>query len=204
MAGEILRDVVSNQLVAGNEPLDIKPPWLLKEQGEPALGKWVTDTFDSLAKFYTEDIQTMRQNLAWYAGDWEKAIEYMLITPTGNRIQVPRSVVPKAINHLWRITEEHVAHMSRFRPVIQTIPHDSEASDAASARLGEKIVKQAFNLNNFTKIQETIDRWVKIFGEAYISVNFDENRGDRKLTKEGRPIKNKKNWSHRAYRRYFS
>lgn len=176
------------------EKIPLHPLWTVKDwKSKEGKARWFKDTFPGLQRRSEDRIRDMKNNLAWYMGEYNELLEYQVRMPGSNRVvPLPRKLVHKAINHLWRITEERVAHMARFKPSIVAVPHDEEVGDRSKAKLSELIVKQIFDINNYTSKQEAVDRWAAVFGEMYVSIEFDANVGDKKVSEGGKVKKDEK------------
>jgi len=158
----------------------IKPLWVYDNPtSNKTIEMWFNEVFPSVQQSQESDILLMRSNLAWYVGRYDKTAQYENLSATGANLPLPQNRIYKTVNHLWRITEEEVSHMSRFRPAIVVVPHDTESSDASAARLSKLFIDQVFNTQSYVRKQEETDRRKKIFGESYLSVEWDPLLGDK-------------------------
>ena len=66
----------------------------------------------------------------------------------------------------------------KIKPVVEVMPVNDEHGDRESAKVTDSIIKHLFRINNMDKYAEDMQRSARIFGEAYLWIDWDESKGD--------------------------
>lgn len=82
-----------------------------------------------------------------------------------------------SVNHLFDLTEQWVSRYGRYAPAIIVLPANSETNDRIAARMGKHTIDHLFYVNDIDAILESLARQSRIFGETYVFVEYDKNKG---------------------------
>lgn len=155
---------INEDLAAGNE--DAKKDLL----------NWFNSVVDELQEQARERVESQRENLLMYRGisvrkrdiDRERLF-------SGRRLnQINKFVIP----HIHDLTEVKISQLTRIKPAIEVMPTNNEWGDQASAKVVQAIIKHLWYINNIDyKVQE-MHRQARIFGEAFMFIDWDPNLGD--------------------------
>lgn len=160
------------------EPLDIKPFHKVKNKGEKDIHKWLVNTSESLLQHNQNRHHLLRRNLAAYRGLTRGYQDTQASTP--RREYLPTSKTEKlVVNHLFDMVETKVAQLSRMKPSIQVLPKNDEYQDKNAARASKMLVDHIFDTLNFDALEIDIQRHKKIFGEGYLFITWDPEKGDK-------------------------
>lgn len=173
-------DVGQFDLYRKDKRTAIKPLW--------SADKWKTDA-GFIAWFYEqlpifEDIHSDRiyrciNNLMWYTGEYDGNSEYRLIHPNGSsQINISKYMVPVVVNHLYDLTEQRVSSLAALKPNFNVRAHnDEEASDRTSSKHLKTMIEAVRRMTRLDAKLSELDRWCAIFGEAFLTVEWDEKLG---------------------------
>lgn len=118
---------------------------------------------------------TQRMNLTAYRGlslnRWERNRDYNSV----RRVQRLNKFI---VNHLRDLTEMKVSQMTRLKPAVEVLPSNDEYEDKASARVVGLLVKHLFYMNNLDFMMQQMHRHARIFGESFLYIDYDPNKGD--------------------------
>lgn len=157
----------------------IKPIWVdNSHKSKEKTLTWFKDTYPILERLSRPRIENMCNNLYWFTGDWGKVMEYRLAIPGKRDVVIPRRTLPFVVNHLFDLTEQKIARLSRFKPSITVLPANDEANDKISAEFADTVLKHLSRQNNFDTLLQEIERWNAVFGEMYIGIEWNDKIGD--------------------------
>lgn len=165
--------------------VEIKPIWFENSHKTPEkILAWFKDTLPTLEKINRDRICTQVNNLAWFNGDWEAALNRGVVRKGKRDKPIPRRTIPFVVNHLYDLLEQRIARLSRFKPAVTILPANDEHRDRVSSQFAELILKQINRLNQFdTKLQET-ERWNAVYGEMYLDIEWNPKIGDKEKDEE--------------------
>lgn len=157
----------------------IRPLWLLPdfEDAEEVL-KWCNDTTDACWDFYGPYFKVHQDNLWLYRGiHWIAQDRYQNRWLDRQGIYTRRS--PRVvINHLYDFVEQWVSRLTRYRPAVAIYPATSEQQAADDAKVSKDVLDYIWHLNNIDYFLQTFCRHMKIFGEGFLFITWDPNKGD--------------------------
>lgn len=146
------------------------------EEGKKDLLKWFNVVVDELKDQSIDRVSTQRDNLMMYRGSSARKMDIdRERLYNGRRLnQISKFVIP----HIHDLTEVKVSQMTRIKPSIEVLPTNNEWEDQASAKVVQAIIKHLWYINNIDYLLQNMHRQARIFGEAYLFVDWDESLGD--------------------------
>jgi len=157
------------------ELIDIKPFHTVKDKSKQDLLKWLNDAVDSIMKHNKTRHQKLKANLNMYRGykhEYEKA------TPRREYIPQQRKREELLVNHLFDLVETKVSQLNRLKPSFEILPKNDEFADKNSARASKLLLDHFLEKENFDSVNTMSTRHRKIFGENYLFIEWDEDKGD--------------------------
>ena len=169
---------VFDNLLDDQDTHKVKSKPYFKEKDKKASDKlkWLKQVSMDLLKAYSERHHKLKSNLAAYRGISRKQAR----SNYRNSERVPTNRTERfTINHLHDITETKVAQMTRLKPAIQIVPTNDEFSDRQASRATKMLMDHLWYINDIDGMLQSIHRHKKIFGEAYLFIEWDEKKGDK-------------------------
>lgn len=156
-----------------------KPLWTLPDLfDEEELLKWCQNTVDGCVDYYGRYFITQQNNLRLFQGlHWAQLDRFSNQWPdrTGGMVRRPPRVV---INHLYDFVEQWVSRLTRYRPAVAIYPATAEEQHTEDAKIAKDVLDYVWYINNIDKYNQEFVRQVKIFGESYMWITWDPNKGD--------------------------
>lgn len=161
-------------------PIDVmasKPFFRMLSESAEARLEWLNTALEFLRKQGTSRISTQRSHLAAYRGlNWGNITTRNNVTR--DRMGLPLNQVDRfKANFLYNLTETKVSQMTKVKPAIQVLPNSNEVQDKSAAKAVKSLVDHFFYELNFDLMVQEIHRYKKIFGEAYLMVEWDDSKG---------------------------
>lgn len=161
---------------------EISPLWSIKdindnsENGE--VEKWFDNTVTACQDFYRDFFQIQMDNLLLYKGvHWlsaDRQANRILDRQGFPNIRNPRVV----INHLGDFVTQWVSRLTRYRPAVAIYPARSQQEDADDAKIAKSVLDYVWYVNNIDELLQEYVRQFKIFGEAYLWILWNPQKGD--------------------------
>lgn len=158
---------------------EIRPLWSIEDiDSKKKVEEWFDTTVDACHDYYRDYFQTQMDNLLLYKG-----IQWLAADRQANRI-LDRQGFPNirnpriVINHLSDFVTQWVSRLTRYRPAVAIYPARSQQSDADDAKTAKQVLDYIWYQ---ARIDETLQEWsrqMKIFGEAYLWVLWNPQKGD--------------------------
>ena len=165
--------------------LTVRPFYTLPDKSDEQVHRWAINA-KNFAKNRSEyRIKSIRDNIRLYQGDhWEhydtrdeRARSRGSTFPTSGSDAAP-DTAEVVVNHLYDLLENLVSRITRYKPTVNVLPANSdEVSDRNSARLVKQMIDYLAYVNNFEQLMQTIARFNRIAGEAFVFVEWDKNKG---------------------------
>jgi hypothetical protein len=153
----------------------LKPFYKIKDKDEKELLSWLNKVKDSLLRNAQTRTSVQRMNLTAYRGlslnKWDRRKDY-------NGVRRFQKLNKFIVNHLRDLTETKVSQMTRLKPAVEVLPSNDEYEDRASAKVVQLLIKHLFYINNLDYMVQRMHRQARIFGESYVFVDFDKEKGD--------------------------
>lgn len=151
-----------------------KPFYKVLDGPEKGLHKWLKTVKDALIEQSKNRTQTQRNNLLYYRG-------------IPDRIKSRRSGVGEkrldkvrrfTVNHIFDLTETKVSQMTRIKPAVEIVPTNDEWTDRGAAKAVGFLIKHLWYINNVDFDVQSLERYARIFGETYMFIDWDKDKGD--------------------------
>jgi hypothetical protein len=187
---------------------ELSPLWSLPDLAdEKAVEEWFSNTVDACEDYYRDFFQIQMDNLLLFKG-----IHWLSADRQANRILdrqgFPNTRNPRVvINHLADFTTQWVSRLTRYRPAVAIYPARSAQEDADDAKIAKDVLDYIWYENRIDEILQEFARQLKIFGEVYMWILWNPQKGDVHpdyaqarlqnravpiLDSQGEPIKNNK------------
>lgn len=159
---------------------EITPLWSLPDlTDEKRLEEWFNKTVDACRDFYRGYFQVQRDNLLLYKG-----IQWLSADRQANRI-LDRQGAPGnsrnpriVINHLADFVTQWVSRLTRYRPAVAVYPARAAQEDADDAKIAKSVLDYIWYEQRIDDNLQEFARQVKIFGEAYMWITWNPQKGD--------------------------
>ena len=154
----------------------LKPFYKVYNKGnDKEILHWLNQVATALIHNAKTRTLTQRMNLTAYRGlslnRWERNRDVNSI----RRIQRLNKFI---VNHLRDLTEMKVSQMTRLKPAVEVLPSNDEYEDKASARVVGLLIKHLFYINNLDFTIQQMHRHARIFGESFLFIDYDPEKGD--------------------------
>lgn len=139
--------------------------------------EWLTTVIETLRHQARRRITNQRCNLAAYRGlNWGQISTRNNITR--DRLGLPLNKTERfKVNFLHNYTETKVSQMARIKPAVQILPNSNEFKDKNAAKAVKSLVDHIFYENNVDLLVQQVHRYKKIFGEAFLFIEWDQEKG---------------------------
>lgn len=165
----------------------ITPVWVGNaHKSDKKLLEWFNDTYPHLENLNKDRIEGIFNNLLWFTGQYDSSLEYRKSSGGNREKQKVSRKVPLVVNHIFDLTEQRIARLSRFKSNVKALPVNDEFEDKKSAQFADLILKQLNRQNRFDLKLQEIERWNGVFGEMYLNIDWNPKIGD--LDEKGRPL----------------
>jgi len=172
MAGNL--DFFQNNVHSEAE-IDLPPFFTVKDKPEAELLEWLKKTVEYRSKAHRDYFAVCRRNLIAYSGKYHDSgkrqsdsLEY----------RPQRRTSKYFVNHLYEMTENLVSRMTRVKPAVEVIPANDEYEDTNAAKAVQLLIKHLWYINDTDTMIQKLHRHKYIFGNAYLKIDWDENKGD--------------------------
>lgn len=168
---------------ANTPPPSIKPWWThdLDKPNNKALLKDLVDAHEQLKKHDAPFRETCMEHIALYQG---MAIKKE-IHKRGRLFRDSEGFADHTrfrhliINHLRDVTDSKVSRLATFKTAVTVLPnHGVEFQDKAKAKVVKSWLDSYTYEVNVDQIRRQVQRDAEIFGESYLLVEWDPERGD--------------------------
>jgi len=153
---------------------EVKSYFLVDKENKENKLQWLTNTKDALLNQGRDRTTQQRENLAHYRGIDTRQIVRSSDDNTKRLNKLQRFIV----NHLHDLTETKVSQMTRLKPSVEVLPTNNEWEDRASAKVVQYLIKHLWYINNIDKFANDMHRHCRIFGESYLFIDWNPNKGD--------------------------
>jgi len=159
---------------------EISPLWAISDlSDEETVEKWFDNTVLACQSYYRDYFQTQMDNLLLYKG-----IHWLSADRQANRVldrqgyagnsRNPRVV----INHLADFVTQWVSRLTRYRPAVAIYPARSPQEDADDAKISKDVLDYIWYEQRIDEKNQEFARQMKIFGEAYMWILWNPQKGD--------------------------
>lgn len=157
----------------------LKPLWTIKDfTNEEMVHRWCMDAVDVCEDYYADYFQIQRDNLLVYKGVQWLAQERNLNRQLDRQQILQRRSPRVVINHIYDYVEQWVSRLTRYRPAVAVYPASSNYEDKNDAKIAKGVLDHIWYNNNIDKQLQFWIRNVKVFGEAYMWVLWNPQKGD--------------------------
>lgn len=172
MAGSI--DFFSNP-IEESVSKQLAPFFTLKNKSKEELLKWLKDSVAHREAEHAEFFRICRNNLLAYKGCYAGA-------PKMQSDSLERGPMKRTssyfVNHLYEMTENLVSKMTRIKPAVEVLPSNDEFEDKNAARAVRLLLNHLWYINDVDFLLQKVHRHKYIFGNAYLMVSWDKEKGD--------------------------
>ena len=174
------------------------PFFVMKGKSNQELLKWLENEVEYRSKAHDPFFSNCYANLKAYKNAYYKSGNKRQ-TDSNNELPFQRTS-KYSVNHLYELTENMVSRMTRVKPAVEVIPANDEFEDQNSAKAVQLLISHLWYINDVDFLLQKIHRQKYIFGESFVSINWDPKKGDLsqeyvslrdsgKLDKNGNPPK---------------
>lgn len=163
----------------------LKPLFCINRENPKEVLRWLCQALDIAKKDSNERVKQIYTNIATYKGIHWKEQETKAERRTsgsatsGTSADASQSTPLITVNHMYDMTENKVARMSRFKPVIQVSPaNGTEYSDKLAARTHKELLDFIVYENSLHQKFIEFSRYNYIGGEAYLWIKWCKDKGD--------------------------
>lgn len=158
---------------------EISPLWSLPDiNDEKKVEEWFDNTVLACQDFYRDYFQIQMDNLLLFKG-----IHWLSADRQANRVLdrqgFPTTRNPRVvINHLADFVTQWVSRLTRYRPAVAIYPARAQQEDADDAKIAKSVLDYIWYQMRIDEVLQEFARQMKIFGEAYLWVLWNPQKGD--------------------------
>jgi hypothetical protein len=153
------------------------PFFTLKNKPKAALLQWLENEVVLREGFHSEFFKCCQWNLAAYSNNYHKKPgKQSESLERGQHLN--RRSSKYTVNHIYEMTENLISRMTRTKPAIEVIPANDEFQDKNSAKAVKLLMKHLWYINDIDFLLQKIHRHRLIFGNAFVEVNWNQEKGD--------------------------
>lgn len=160
-----------------SQKIKAKPFHEVQEKDEKQLLNWLNEVSQALMKTHTQRHHRLKSNLAAYRGITYRQPHTRSTYRQTERIPTNRTERFK-VNHLYDMTETKISQLARIKPAVEILPTNQEFGDKNAARATKMLLDHLWYNNDFDALHIEIQRQKKIFGEAYLFIEWNKDKGD--------------------------
>lgn len=169
------------------QEMSIIPPWVNNAlKSKTKFLEWFKKHYPHIEKTNQDRIECLFNNLLWFTGQYDQSKEYRLSLGGNREEKITPKKVPLVVNHIFDLTEQRIARLSRFKSNVKALPVNDEFEDKKSAEFADLILRQLNRQNQFDLKLQEIERWNAVFGEMYLDIEWNPRIGD--TDEKGNPI----------------
>jgi hypothetical protein len=161
----------------------IAPLWTLKDlDDDKKMLEWQNKTYETELKQIQKIRESGLKNIALFKGKFysesagRSGFAEASQTGLGLQSSKPSKLV---VNHLFDLTTQRVARVTRNKPAVSVNPANSEYKDKVSARVMKYWVDYLLYQNDFDSIVAQCATNAYIIGESYIATRWDAEAGQK-------------------------
>lgn len=155
-----------------------KPFHAVSGKSDKEVLKWLKDVSEDLMKLNVNRHHRIKANLAAYRGITYRQPHSRSTYRQTERIPTNRTE-RFVVNHLYDMTETKIAQMTRLKPAINIMPTNDEFADKQAARATKMLMDHLWYINDMDHMLQMVHRHKKIFGEAWLFIEWDKDKGDK-------------------------
>lgn len=154
---------------------NIKPLHAVPNNPKDVLA-WLNKVIEALQKQAIMRISEQREHLGIYRGlqSTTKRSNNRSSDNTYRQNKIDKFIV----NHLYDMIETKIAQVMQIKPAIDVLPTNDEFEDKNAAKATKMLIDHLWYINDIDAILETVHRYMRIFGEAFLFIEWDKNKGD--------------------------
>lgn len=173
--GPNYRSVFDSLEYSGRE---VSPLWAISDiEDEKKVEEWLDNAILACQDYYRDYFQIQLDNLLIYKGiQWlaaERMANRALDKQGVSNVRNPRVV----INHIADTVTQWVSRLTRYRPAVGIFPARAQQSDVDSAKISKNVLDFIWYDNRIDEKLQEFARQMKIFGEAYLWILWDPQKG---------------------------
>ena len=175
MNGTSFDDLQSND----GTPRNDQPIWMMDlddPKNDPKILDWLNAEFKYLQSESEDRVREIKTNMARYKG-----VQYQVMdTRSGNRDreQERAKFSPKVvINLAANMTEQRVAQLVKFKPVVQILPQHDEIKDKTSAKISKSFLDYIQQVQQYEAKNMKVIRMAEVCGEGYLDIKWNPDAG---------------------------
>jgi uncharacterized protein YfkK (UPF0435 family) len=168
---DILSDVFGEDIKEAAER--IKPFHTIINKDKEEVHKWLISVKNALLEEQEKRTKQQRMHLAKYRGAVEAPRDSR--DHNGRRFSKVQKFV---VNQIHDLTETKVSQMMRIKPAVEVLPTNDEWEDRSSAKVVGMLLKHLWNINEVDYFVRNQHRYARIFGENFLFVLWDKDKGD--------------------------
>lgn len=139
---------------------------------------WHKNSIKVCETYYKDYFHVQMDNLLLFKG-----IQWLNQDRYSNRFLDRQGVVTRksprvVINHLYDFVEQWVSRLTRYRPAVAIYPTNTEYQDEQDARTSKSVLDHIWYTNNIESYLQEFARQAKVYGEAFLYINWDPKKGD--------------------------
>ena len=161
-----------------SQKIKAKPFHTVANKADKELLGWLNEVSQALMKVNTQRHHRLKSNLAAYRGITYRQPHTRSTYRQTERIPTNRTERFK-VNHLYDMTETKISQLTREKPAIQILPNNNEFEDKNAARATKMLLDHIWEIQNMDMTNVDMHRMKKIFGEAYLFIEWDKDCGDK-------------------------
>lgn len=156
------------------------PPFcfLADLEDEDKLLKWCKDAVNACERYYQPLFQTQIDDLLLLQGYHWLTADNMANKFFNRQESVGRRSPRIVLNHLYDFVEQWVSRLTRYKPVVAIYPTNSDQGAQDDAKICKDVLDHIWYYNRIDKTLMDFARLFKTTGEAFLFVEWDENKGD--------------------------
>lgn len=156
-----------------------KPFFTTLEKSEKERHTWLKEAVEFLRKQSQRRTYAQRANLAAYRGlNWGGVSNRNSVTRDRQGLPLNKTERFK-VNFLYNLTETKVSQMARLKPAVQIMPNSNEFQDKNAAKAVKSLADHIAYENKLDYHVQNLHRYKKIFGEAYLFIEWNKNIGPK-------------------------
>jgi hypothetical protein len=152
------------------------PFFTVHKKKDSEILQWLEDEVVNREEIYSDRFDQAKCNLKAYRGGYlpsERKQSESLESRT-----LHRRSSRYFVNYLYEMTENLVSRITRNKPAVEVIPSNDEYSDKNAAKAVKLLIKHLWYVNDIDFLLQKIHRHKYIFGEAFLKVDWDPEKGD--------------------------
>lgn len=161
--------------LVSDAPVLQDPFFTVKDKSKEVVLKWLQKEIANRERYHEPFFRSCQTHLKAYSNSYYGSNKKQT---DSNSDQSFKRSSKYCVNHLYEMTENMVSKMTRVKPAVEVLPSNDEFEDKNSAKAVKLLMDHLWYINDIDFLLQKIHRHKYIFGEAFLLIDWCQDKGD--------------------------